>query len=98
MACADEGPVPTATLLLDSRHVRLSEPEEVACSRSVFLVRNGRRSFYGSIHERNRGFIRFDPGCMAPLSCDGELALRALSSDRHQDLCIVMIGEPTQSL
>ena len=85
MACAEPGPVPTPTLLVDAWHARLSELEELACSRAVFLVRNGRRSFYGSIRERNRGFIRFDPGCMTPVSCDGEIALRAFSPDRQKD-------------
>ena len=84
MACAEVGPVPTATLLLDARHVRLSEPEEAACSSAVFLVRNGRRSFYGSIRERDREFIGLDPGCMAPLSCEGGLALQAFSFDRNR--------------
>jgi hypothetical protein len=84
MTCAELGPVPTPTILLDGWRVLLSEQEVSACRRAVFLIRNGRRSFYGSIREGARGFLRVDPGCMTPLERDGEMALHAFSLDRHE--------------
>jgi alpha-ketoglutarate-dependent taurine dioxygenase len=84
IACANPGPVPTPTLLVDSRRARLSKPEELACRRAVFLIRNGRHSFYGSIWERGREFIRLDPGCMTALSADGKMALQAFQCDRQR--------------
>jgi len=71
MACAEPGPEPTPTILLDSRDVSFTEREAAACSSAVFLIRNGRHSFYGSITAQNRPFIRYDRGCMEPLSPDG---------------------------
>lgn len=84
MACAAVGPVSTPTTLLDGQLVKLSEVEATACDRAVFLVRNGRHSFYGSIKRRDRAFVRVDPGCMSPLSSDGELAIRAFGAERHE--------------
>ena len=84
MTCAELGPVPTPTILLDGWRVLLSEPEASACRRAVFLVRNGRRSFYGSIMDGGREFLRVDPGCMTPLERDGEVALDAFSRGRHE--------------
>jgi alpha-ketoglutarate-dependent taurine dioxygenase len=84
MACANVGLVPTCTTLLNIRDAHLSELESAACSRALFLVRNGRRSFYGTIAERDRKFIRFDPGCMMSLSYDGDIALAALTLDRQR--------------
>jgi alpha-ketoglutarate-dependent taurine dioxygenase len=84
MACAAGGPQPTSTVLLDSRQIQLSETESAACDRALFLIRNGRNSFYGSIRENGRPFLRIDPGCMSPLSTDGELALCAFRTERQE--------------
>jgi alpha-ketoglutarate-dependent taurine dioxygenase len=85
MACVDPGPVPTATTLFDSRSALLSQRDLQTCQQATFLIRNGRRSFYGSILERNRPFIRIDPGCMVSLYPDGEIALQAFSADNHKE-------------
>lgn len=83
LACVDPGPLPTPTFLLDSRRVQLSERETLACRSAVFAIQNGRFSFYGSINERGRPFIRLDPGCMTALSRDGATALEAFSRERQ---------------
>ncbi len=85
MACAEPGPTPTPTILLDSRVVSLTEYEAVACNSAVFLIRNGRRSFYGSIVAKDRPFIRFDRGCMEPLSPNGAEVGGAFSQVRNAD-------------
>ena len=83
MACAEPGPEPTPTILLDSKVVSLSDRETAACHSAVFLVRNGRRSFYGSVRAPGRPFIRFDRGCMEPTSPDGAEIADAFSDARN---------------
>ena len=61
----------------------ISESERMASRSAVFSNRNGRNSFYGSILEEGRPFIRFDPGCMIPLTVEGEMALGAFRIERH---------------
>jgi hypothetical protein len=87
MACVAVGPTPTPTVVLDNQRIQLSEPEEAALNSAVFLVRNGRQSFYGFIRNSDGSFLRIDPGCMQPLSPDGELALSVFDAERHKDIC-----------
>jgi alpha-ketoglutarate-dependent taurine dioxygenase len=83
LACLDTGPTATPTFLLDSWAAQLSESESLLCRSAVFAIRNGRRSFYGSIMETDRPFIRLDPGCMMALSSEGDVALEAFNIQRH---------------
>jgi hypothetical protein len=85
MACAEPGPRPTPTMLLDSTVISFTEREAAACISAVFLIRNGRRSFYGSISTQDRSFIRFDLGCMEPLSPEGAEAANSFARDRNSD-------------
>ena len=64
MACVDPGPLPAPTVLLDTRAIRLTREQRGALLNAVFLIRNGRKSFYGTISSAGRPFIRFDLGCM----------------------------------
>lgn len=84
MACEAVGPAPIPTILLDSWKVYLSDAENDACKQAVFLIRNGRHSFYGTIRQDDRPFLRIDPGCMTPLSESGALALAAFRAERHE--------------
>lgn len=60
---------PAATLIQSVADLKLS-PDEVDCLRNgVFLVRNGRRSFYASVLSEKQYYFRWDPGCM--LAKDG---------------------------
>lgn len=79
VGCLTPGPVSTPTILLDSRSTRLSSRTRAICHHAVFLIRNGRRSFYGHILGQERSFVRLDPGCMISLSTDGQSALDAFS-------------------
>jgi len=55
---------PAATLIQSVANLKFS-PSEVDCLHSgVFLVRNGRHSFYASVLSGRRSFFRWDPGCM----------------------------------
>ncbi len=83
LACAEPGPSPTPTILLDDHTVDLTQDEADACKSEVFLVKNGRKSFYSSIKDNNRSFIRFDMGCMLPLSERAEKAAEAYSLPRN---------------
>jgi alpha-ketoglutarate-dependent taurine dioxygenase len=83
LACAVEGPAPTPTLLLDSQQVSLSSSEAAACRDAIFLIRNGRQSFYGSIKFPGRQFVRLDLGCMVPVSDAGKAALNAFGSENQ---------------
>lgn len=63
MSCLREGRVHAPTELLDRRAFLLPRHLEDASS-EPFLVRSGRHSFYGTILEGPKRFVRFDPGCM----------------------------------
>lgn len=55
---------PAATLIQSVGELRFS-PDEVDCMHTgVFLVKNGRRSFFASVLSGRRKFFRWDPGCM----------------------------------
>ncbi len=83
LACLDPGSVATPTLLLDLAQVSLSSGERLLARSAVFLIRNGRRSFYASILSDRREYIRLDPGCMEAVTEDGKQALD-LFSHHHQ--------------
>ena len=63
MSCLREGQAQAPTELLD-RNAFLSQWARSDASSEPFLVRSGRRSFYGTILEGSKQFVRFDPGCM----------------------------------
>lgn len=85
LACVRVGSKPAPTVILDSDVAwgDFSESERMASRSAVFAIRNGRNSFYGSILDESRSFIRIDPGCMMPLSLEGEVALEAFGVERH---------------
>lgn len=63
MSCLREGQAQVPTELLE-REAFLSRRNRSDALSEPFLVRSGRRSFYGSILEGSKRFVRFDPGCM----------------------------------
>lgn len=83
IACVDPGPIATPTILLDSQVVTLTDRITAICKSAVFLIRNGRRSFYGSILDKHRPFVRFDQGCMEAVTKEGIEAVEALSRTRN---------------
>lgn len=78
LGCVDPGAGRRATTLLDV--FRLNFPPAVMdlLYSAPFRVLNGRKSFFATIFSRDRAFIRFDPGCMAPISSEGSSAQEAI--------------------
>ncbi|MCK1705336.1 TauD/TfdA family dioxygenase [Bradyrhizobium sp. 146] len=78
IACRSPGKADVPTLLTRFSNLALTEDEARQCEAGTFLVRNGRRSFYASITDRAREFIRFDQGCMTPVTREAAAALEAM--------------------
>ena len=88
LGCLKQGESQRETNLVDFRGMQISEEERLLMMTEPFKIVNGRKSFYGTILAENRPFIRYDPGCMAPTSSRGEIALSVLSSSRTEYLKI----------
>lgn len=82
LACQTTGKVRTPTLLFDTLKLRLTPPERTMAHSAVFCVRNGRGSFYASILDAARPFLRIDPGCMEPIDLDGVRAMELFGIER----------------
>ena len=85
LACVSPGSFPTSTLLLDTSEMNLSAEERSLALSAVFLIRNGRNSFYSSILSSSRHFIRFDPGCMEAIGKEGNAAMELYSYAKQKD-------------
>lgn len=68
LACERSGPIPAPTVLARFDALDLTSAERHQCETAPFLIRNGRRSFYSTILDSSRPFLRFDQGCMTALS------------------------------
>jgi len=82
LGCVDAGSQSVPTLLVDRRAVLNRAPDLKLARSAVFHIKNGRNSFYSSIVGLDDRFIRYDPGCMNPVSPDGEEALSLFSPSR----------------
>lgn len=85
MGYEEPGDISPPTVLLDTHVLTLDEDETHALHSASFFIKNGRKSFYSSIKSKDRPFFRFDPGCMHPVSVDGEKAMNALRAERHAE-------------
>jgi hypothetical protein len=63
-SCADGQVAPT--LLLEFSNIELTASAATALESAVFLIKNGKRSFYANIKRPDAPFFRWDPGCMYP--------------------------------
>lgn len=86
LACVEPGSDLRPTLLLDTNKLGLTEAEHRLLNTTTFRIRNGRRSFYGTILSADRSFVRYDPGCMEPVCSSGERALKVLTAERWSQL------------
>lgn len=75
LACLKPGQGSRPTFLLDVARLSLSDAQKGLLRIATFRVVNGRNSFYSTILSSNRAFVRYDPGCMKPLSGSGNSAL-----------------------
>jgi hypothetical protein len=74
LACRSPGTSPIPTILVRCRDMQLSLPTVRIIESAVFLIRNGRRSFYSSIRNPANDIVRFDEGCMSPIDQAAERA------------------------
>ena len=84
LACVAKGNVETPTLLLDTHDLSFSAEEMLMVRSATFFVKNGRRSFYANLIDRERAFVRVDPGCMEPVTDSGVDALKLYQLERNQ--------------
>jgi hypothetical protein len=77
VSCLREGQAQAPTELLDRKSF-LSRREEGNALSEPFLVRSGRCSFYGTILDGTKQFVRFDPGCMQGATKRAEELMRRL--------------------
>jgi Taurine catabolism dioxygenase TauD, TfdA family len=75
IGCADPGHSITGTRLLETKRLTFSRSELALISSAPVLVRTGKRSFYSTIMDRTRPFLRYDPGCLEPIDSRGVEAL-----------------------
>ncbi len=98
LSCADPGEFAARTLLVCKDVVPISVEERTILKSALFFVRNGRKSFYSTILGLNRDFIRFDPGCMEPLSLEAVQALELFSPRRIRQFAQLIDWESGDSL
>jgi hypothetical protein len=66
------------TLLLNKSRIVTTERTEHAFRHGVFLIKNGRNSFYANVKPDGSKFLRWDPGCMAAKDRHAELVAQSL--------------------
>ncbi len=79
LGCANPGHSGAQTRLGPIGALKFSPGELSLLTSAAVLVRTGRRSFYSTILDKGRPFLRYDPGCMEPLDARGEEALQIVS-------------------
>lgn len=78
------------TFLLDRSKIVTTNDEESALQNGVFMVRNGRNSFYANVKPSGCKYLRWDPGCMIAKDKHAALAARVLSRWPKQEDCEVI--------
>lgn len=86
LGCLEPGSTHSETRLLDWRSLGFSESEMRLLQDAPVLLRSGRRSFYSTLLDADRAFLRFDPGCVEAVDQRGrwafELVRRRISEAR----------------
>lgn len=80
LGCKSPGSCGRKTLLIDWKSLQIKASEVDLLKKAVFLVKDGRRSFYSPILSENESFIRYDIGCMYASDRESEMALQILES------------------
>lgn len=81
LACEREGSSSVPTELVPWKNV-LDIADHEACRCEPFLVRNGRGSFYATLLTEGRQFLRFDPGCMQPMTRGARVLMNKICGRR----------------
>lgn len=76
LGCIATGKSCSSTKLIDWRNLGFSSSELSFLEQVPILVRNGRRSFYSTILNSERTFLRYDPGCIEAIDKRGEIAIQ----------------------
>ncbi|CUJ49197.1 TauD/TfdA family dioxygenase [Achromobacter kerstersii] len=76
LGCIEPGQRTTVTMLLDWRTLGFAPEELRLLEDAPILVRTGRRSFYSTMLSSDRGFLRYDPGCLEAIDDRGQAALQ----------------------
>lgn|GEM_PF-516968 len=74
LACVSPGQANRPTLILPVDRLDFQPTDRRLFTEGVFLVTNGRSSFYSGMMPENERYIRFDPGCMTPITSQAEKA------------------------
>ena len=82
LKCVEPGAGNRSTLLADGWNLGLDSNKVTQLTRTLMVVRNGRKSFLASLatQEDNRLSFRYDPGCMRPTSTDDAIMLDTLQA------------------
>lgn len=96
LACEREGsnPIPTELAYWESL---LDIADHEAAHTEPFLVRNGSYSFYATMLTQSQQFLRFDPGCMQPMT-GGAKALMSKLCGRKIDPTLRINWKPGQAV
>jgi hypothetical protein len=81
LGCVNPGDGDRETILLNACDLPLTSEQRQLLTLTPFRVKNGRQSFFSTVIQMGRPFIRYDRGCMQPLSLKGALALSYLDSE-----------------
>jgi alpha-ketoglutarate-dependent taurine dioxygenase len=80
LACENAGEMATATELMEWRNHLTTSDDLEAARTEPFLIQNGRNSFYSTLLDHSRPFLRYDPVCMKSTSERGRKLQEKLSS------------------
>jgi alpha-ketoglutarate-dependent taurine dioxygenase len=72
LACLTPGIGERETFVLDSATLGMPAQQRELLYTVPFRVLNGRLSFFSTVLQHGRPFIRYDPGCMSPVFPNGE--------------------------
>lgn len=81
LACECKGSNPVPTELAYWKSLFDTADQEAALT-EPFLVRNGSHSFYATILTRSQQYLRFDPGCMQPVTKGAKALMSKLSGKK----------------
>jgi len=78
LGCINPGSCGRKTFLIDWQKIEFELREINLLRNAVFLIKNGRNSFYSTILDQNEKFFRFDPGCMSPVDNEASNTLNLI--------------------